>query len=56
MITIGSATNNTEPNTDVSHGPRNGLRQRAIRWTNRGLAIPRLSRRSAPGAGIVTVW
>ena len=25
-MTIGSVTNSTEPNTDVSHSPRSGLR------------------------------
>ena len=27
-MTIGNTTNSTAPNTDVSHGPRNGLRHR----------------------------
>ncbi len=28
MITIGNPISNTAPKTEVSHGPRNGLRQR----------------------------
>ena len=30
MITMGSTTSSVAPNTDVSHGPRNGLRHRIL--------------------------
>ncbi len=34
MITIGNPANRTEPNTDVSHGPRDGDRHACSRATS----------------------
>jgi hypothetical protein len=31
-MTTGSVTNSTEPNTDVSQGPRRGLRHPNLLW------------------------
>ena len=36
IVTTGSVTNSTAPNTEVSHGPRSGLRQRCTRFTPGG--------------------
>ena len=38
MITTGSATSRTTPNTDVSQGPRNGLRNRGSGGRRRSIA------------------
>src|ERR1700759_3980319 len=43
-MTTGSVTNNTDPNTDVSQGPRSGLRHLNRLW---GLTIPQNTAMSA---------
>ncbi|COX26874.1 Uncharacterised protein [Mycobacterium tuberculosis] len=46
MMTKGNATNSTRPNTDVNHGPRNGLRNRVSRCNAGGGC--RCSQRHSP--------